>query len=357
MADVLVGMSGGIDSTMVAWLLKQQGHNVKAVTMSIWKPDRPFHGNPERDSCFGPSEKHDLGKIRALCEKIGIEHIALDISDVYENTILKYFRDEYLSGHTPNPCVFCNQKIKFGAMIDEAERAGIRFDYFATGHYARIEKQGGRYLLKRGKDLLKDQSYFLYRLSQQQLSRVLFPLGDYTKAEIRKMDAELGFHPGTQTESQDFYSGPYSDLLDVEPREGNIVDTSGKVLGKHNGMWNYTIGQRKGLGVSAPHPLYVVALHPERNEVVVGTEDQVIHCIVTASDVNWVSVDSIKEPMKAEAKIRSTGNPVPCTVSTLADGRICASFDLPVKAATRGQSLVVYSADTVLCGGIIDSAN
>lgn len=357
MSKVLVGMSGGIDSTVAAWMLKQQGHQVTGVTMSIWKPDRPFHGDPSRDSCFAPSEKHDITKTRALCDKLGIEHIVLDISDLYEQTVLKNFRDEYLSGHTPNPCVWCNQKIKFGAMVDIAREKGLDFDFFATGHYARIEKAGSRYALKKGLDEAKDQSYFLYRLSQNQLATTLFPLGSYTKSEIRKIDRENGFHPEDQSESQDFYSGPYSDLLEVEPKEGNIVDEKGNILGRHQGMWNYTIGQRRGLGVSADKPLYVIALNPQRNEVVVGYEDRTANMVVTAGQVNWVAVADLEKPVHATAKIRSAGAAVPCTVAKLEDGRISAVFDVPVKSATCGQSLVVYDDDTVLCGGIIDSAN
>jgi tRNA-specific 2-thiouridylase len=357
MQKVLVGMSGGIDSTVVAWMLKKRGYQVTGVTMSIWKPDRPFHGDPNRDSCFAPSEKHDIKKTKALCDRIGIEHIVLDISDLYEQTVLKNFRDEYLSGRTPNPCVWCNQKIKFGAMVDIAREKGLDFDYFATGHYARIEKLGERYALKKGLDAAKDQSYFLYRLSQKQLSTTLFPLGSYTKDQIRKIDLENGFHPENQTESQDFYSGPYSDLLGVEAKTGNIVDTKGKVLGKHNGMWNYTIGQRRGLGIAADRPLYVIALRPSRNEVVVGYEEDTKNTVVTAANVNWVAVSGLEKPVHATAKIRSAGNAALCTVTQLEDGRIQAVFDSPVNAATCGQSLVVYDNDTVLCGGIIDSAD
>ena len=364
MSEILVGMSGGIDSTVAAWLLKQQGHNVTGITMSIWKPDRPFHGDPNRDACFAPSEMHDISKTRDLCRKIGIQHIVLDISDEYERTVLKNFREEYLNGHTPNPCVWCNQKIKFGAMVDGARKAGLNFDFFATGHYARIEYRNGRYALMRGKDLSKDQSYFLYRLNQEQLGCTLFPLGNYTKTEIRKIDTELGFHPSDQTESQDFYSGPYSDLLDVQPAEGNIVDEAGRILGRHQGMWNYTIGQRKGLGVSAERPLYVIALNPERNEVVVGYEERTGNTMVTADQVNWVASTPQTGRLSGldnssgilSARIRSAGYPAPCSVNVLEDGRICASFERPVKSAACGQSLVIYDGDSVLCGGIIDSA-
>ncbi|MBR4426665.1 MAG: tRNA 2-thiouridine(34) synthase MnmA, partial [Spirochaetales bacterium] len=228
---VLVGMSGGIDSSVAAYLLKQQGHEVLGVTMSLWKEGRVFHGDFYKDACFSPNKEKEITETREICGKLGIEHTVLDISDLYESTVLRNFREEYLSGRTPNPCIWCNQKIKFGAMVEYARQAGLKFDKFATGHYARIEEKNGRFCLKRGIDPIKDQSYFLYRLSQRQLGSTLFPLGEMTKKEVREIDVKLGFHPQGHPESQDFYSGSYSDLLGVEPKSGDIVDTDGKVLG------------------------------------------------------------------------------------------------------------------------------
>ena len=357
MKRVLVGMSGGIDSSIAAYLLKKQGYHVSGVTMSLWKDGRAFHGDATKDACFSPNKKEEIDKAKAICDRLGIEHTVLDISDLYESTVLKNFRDEYLSGRTPNPCIWCNQKIKFGAMVEYAKAAGLQFDYFATGHYARIEQENGRFCLKRGLDPMKDQSYFLYRLSQRQLSTTLFPLGSMTKADVRAIDVELGFHPEGQSESQDFYSGSYADLLDVEPTPGDIVDTEGRVLGRHNGIWNYTIGQRKGLGVSAPKPLYVISLDVAKNRVVVGYEESTVNTTVRATNLNWVSVEELPSSIHASAKIRSTGTPVACEVSIDSQDRLCAVFDTPVKAATPGQSLVVYDSDKVLVGGIIDSVD
>ena len=357
MKRVLVGMSGGIDSSIAAYLLKKQGYLVSGVTMSLWKDGRAFHGDATKDACFSPNKKEEIDKAKAICDRLGIEHTVLDISDLYESTVLKNFRDEYLSGRTPNPCIWCNQKIKFGAMVEYAKAAGLQFDYFATGHYARIEQENGRFCLKRGLDPMKDQSYFLYRLSQRQLSTTLFPLGSMTKADVRAIDVELGFHPEGQSESQDFYSGSYADLLDVEPTPGDIVDTEGRVLGRHNGIWNYTIGQRKGLGVSAPKPLYVISLDVAKNRVVVGYEESTVNTTVRATNLNWVSVEELPSSIHASAKIRSTGTPVACEVSIDSQDRLCAVFDTPVKAATPGQSLVVYDSDKVLVGGIIDSVD
>ncbi len=350
-------MSGGIDSSVAAYLLKRQGHQVEGVTMSLWKEGRAFHGDFDKDACFSPNKEKEISETREICEKLGIRHTVLDISDLYESTVLKNFRDEYLNGRTPNPCVWCNQKIKFGAMVEYARAAGLDFDKFATGHYARIEQKGGRYCLERGKDPLKDQSYFLYRLSQRQLSGTLFPLGEMTKKEVREIDEKLGFHPQGHPESQDFYSGSYSDLLDVEPKAGDIVDTEGHILGRHNGIWNYTIGQRKGLGVSAPKPLYVISLDVAANRVVVGYEEHTVNTVVRASDINWVSVEDIPSPIHVSAKIRSTGTPVSCKVYVDGQDRLCAEFDTPVKAATCGQSLVIYDGDMVLAGGIISSVD
>jgi len=354
MEKVLVGMSGGIDSSVVAYLLKEKGYDVQGITMTMWNDHIPFRGDPHKDACFSPGEVEDVEKAKEICAKLGIPHTTLDVSAVYESVVLDNFRHEYLNGRTPNPCVWCNQKIKFGALVDYAREAGIEFDYFATGHYARIEKKGDRYCLKRGVDPRKDQSYFLYRLSQKQLSGILFPLGEMEKTQTKEIDHILGFHPVEQTESQDFYSGHYSDLLDVKPTPGNIVDTEGNILGQHDGIWNYTVGQRKGLGISAPRPLYVLSLDPKRNEVVVGYEEMTANTSVTASQINWVSITSFEDGLEAQAKIRSTGNPVPCKVFNAQDGTVKAVFSVPVKAATCGQSLVVYDGPYVLFGGIID---
>lgn len=355
--NIAVGMSGGIDSSVVAWLLQEQGHHVIGLTMTVWKNVSSF-SQAVGNSCFSPNKEEDLKKTKEICDKIGIEHRVLDCSDRYEETVLKNFRDEYLLGRTPNPCVWCNSKIKFGILLEYARSSGLMFDKFATGHYARTayNEVSGRWELLRGVDTHKDQSYFLYRLSQEQLASVLFPLGSMSKEEVRKLDVQLGFHREDQSESQDFYDGPYRDLLGVTDLQGNIVDKEGRIRGTHNGVWNYTIGQRRGLGVAAERPLYVTELRPETNEVVVGYEEETFHTKVTATQIVWSAVEAIPDGgLSACAKIRSTGEPKPGTV-TSNDEIICFEFEQPVKAATVGQSLVVYHEDKVLCGGIITHA-
>ncbi len=350
-------MSGGIDSSVAAALLKKQGYIVEGITMLIWAKDSPYPAPASSNSCYNPEKEEDIEEIRAICRKIGIPHHTVDCSALYESTVLRNFREEYMHGRTPNPCIWCNSKIKFGAMVEKA-RSLFDFDYFATGHYARIRKneESGRYELLKAVDRKKDQSYFLSRLTQEQLSSTLFPLGEMTKDEVRKIDVSLGFHREGMSESQDFYSGDYTDLLEVKDRSGDIIlaDT-GKTVGTHNGFWHYTIGQRRGLGVSYHEPLYVVALNPEKNEVVVGTEKYVRGLGVYCSSVNWVGALSFEKDKIYSAKIRSTSPGVPCKAEKSGDGFVL-SFSETVKAPTPGQSAVVYDGESVIASAIIDKA-
>lgn len=355
MKKVLVGMSGGIDSSVVAYLLKKEGYIVEGVTMLIWKEGMPHPSHINSNSCYHPEKKEEIADIERICSLIGIPHHTVDCSDLYEKTVLENFRSEYMHGRTPNPCIWCNSKIKFGAMVDKA-RSLFDFDYFATGHYARIKKneETGFYELLKAVDEKKDQSYFLSRLTQEQLSTTLFPLGDMTKEEVKKIDFSLGFHEEGQTESQDFYSGDYSDLLRVEDKEGSIVlAENGKVLGKHKGFWHYTIGQRKGLGVSYSSPLYVVSLNPEKNEVVVGTEEYLKGQGVECINVNWLCEENFEKDKVYSVKIRSTSPGVPALCKKSDDGFIL-TFSSSCKAPTPGQSAVVYDNNRVVASAIID---
>ena len=349
---VLVGMSGGIDSSVAALLLRDAGHEVVGVTMSIWREGNPFSGELRKNACFGPNEEEDIAEARRVSQLLGIEYHVLDCAAQYERIVLEDFRNEYLAGRTPNPCIWCNSLIKFGALPKIARESGIAFDRFATGHYARIEHADGRYLLKQAVDRRKDQTYFLYRLTQEQLSEVLFPLGALSKHEARDLCLEHGFFTEDKDESQDFYSGDYSDLLQTEPRKGPIVDREGTVLGEHDGYWNYTIGQRRGLKIAAERPLYVIALQAEKNEVVVGHLEETFKDALEAERMNWIGIRSLEGPMEVQAKIRSTGSAKPAIIEPKGD-HVAVRFAQPQKAVTPGQSVVFYQDETVLGGGVI----
>ena len=353
---ILVGMSGGVDSSVTALLLKQQGHEVIGATMAIWG-DRGVKEQlkdklPKRHgACFGPDEKEDIEGARKIAEEIGIPFYVFDCAKQYEEIVLDNFKKEYLSGHTPNPCIWCNSLIKFDVLPRLAKANGIDFDKFATGHYARVEQDGDRYILKRGINPKKDQSYFLYRLKQEQLSKIYLPLGGKTKEEIREIAAKCGLSVAEKPDSQDFYYGDYNELLGVEEKEGNIVDINGKILGTHKGIWNYTIGQRKGVGISSTEPLYVLELRKDTNEVVIGPKDKTMKDVLKASDLNWI-IEPAEKTFTAQAKIRSTQQPVGVT-ATVEGNELTVKFDDMQKSIAIGQSVVLYNDDLVLGGGII----
>ena len=348
---IAVGLSGGVDSTLTALLLKEQGHEVVGLTMALYNNDIP-NMKIAGDACYGPSEKQDIKDVQAWCKTQGIEHHVVNLSEAYKKTVLKYFRDTYLSGATPNPCIMCNAGMKFGLLIDEARKL-VDFDAFATGHYARIEKMSDGFVLKRGADAKKDQSYFLYRLSQDQLARTIFPLGTYTKQTVRELAKEKGLAVAEKADSQDFYAGDYTDLLQVEDKEGKIVLTDGKVIGKHKGFWHYTIGQRKGLGIAYPEPLYVVDLDAHHNRVIVGVESETKRTSCEVVQLVWGALAKGKKSFDCLVKYRSAGQLVPAKVSEKEKGVWQVDFVTPQKSLTPGQSAVFYQDDIVLGGGII----
>ncbi len=345
---VAVGLSGGVDSSVSALLLKEQGHDVVGITMKLW---RGQYKGGERDACFGAGEEKDIEEAAAFAHAIGIEYHVFDCSADYDRTIVRYFRETYLSGKTPNPCVFCNATMKFGLLPRLAAESGLAFDAFATGHYARVTRAHDRWILRRAADLKKDQSYFLYRLTQEQLARQLFPMGELKKSDVREIARRHGLSAAEKPDSQDFYAGDTNELIGEPDRPGNIVDTSGKVLARHTGFWHFTIGQRKGLGIGgAGEPYYVVDLNACRNEVVVGRANEAVRTSLTVANMNWVSLAPTKRPIACRVKVRSAGKLVPATLTDTT----CV-FPDGIAGVAPGQSAVFYgeNSEDLLCGGII----
>ncbi len=355
---ILVGMSGGVDSSVAAALLKAQGHEVIGATMSIWDKNQYFANMTGKEGCFSPHEEQDVAAAQSVCKTLNIPYYVIDCTEQYKKIVLSNFKSEYLAGRTPNPCVLCNATIKFNALPMAAKAQGLEFDKFATGHYAKLDfnAKNQRYQLFCGKDKQKDQAYFLYRLTQEQLAQILLPLGDYTKTEIREKAKSLGLAVSDKPDSQDFYTGDINDIIQAQPKVGNFVNRDGKILGKHNGFWKFTIGQRRGLGVSAEKPLYVLDLIPEKNEVVLGFSDETLQKGVIASAINWVSVNALDKPFDCTAKIRSSQKPVQVHVIPLEGNSLQIEFEDLQKALTPGQSVVLYDDDLVLGGGFIQSA-
>ena len=364
MERVVVGMSGGVDSSVAAAVLLEQGYEVIGATMLVWSP--PGVDMNYSDSCCGLSAAEDA---RRVCARLGIRHYTLDFKDVFYERIIRNYMEEYQRGRTPNPCVLCNEWIKFRALLDRARSLGA--EHVATGHYARIRfaEERQRWLLLRGLDQRKDQSYALYRLSQEQLSRTLFPLGELTKPQVREKAVSLNLPTAGKPDSQETCFVPNNDypallqlLVPETFRPGEIRATDGRVLGRHEGIANYTIGQRKRLNVGSPVPLYVTGIDPEENQVIVGTgQDAALYRTeVIAEDVNLIGIDSpadvLPEPMSVTAKIRYNSTDQPATLHfEHAEGalRMVARFAEPVRAVTPGQSLVCYQGEEIIAGGVI----
>jgi len=353
---VAVGLSGGVDSSVAAALLRDKGYEVTGICMKLWD-GTPLNAG-KRHACYGPNEVADIEDARRVAETLDMPFHLFDLSREYKSTVLDYFKKEYMSGKTPNPCIKCNQRIKFGELLEKAQEAGLQYDYFATGHYAKIEYSEAkkRYLLKKAKDLKKDQSYWLAFLSQKQLSRVLLPLGDYTKGEVRKMAEDYGLNTYEKHDSQDFFSGDHRELIEVTPNPGPIVDRSGNVLGTHKGIWCYTVGQRKGLGISSGKPLYVTKIDEEKNAVVVGPEEELARETLFATDFNCSAMDKLVQSMEVTLKVRYSQKAVEGVLSPIEDDKVYVKFKEPQLAITPGQAVVFYDKDIVVGAGIIEKS-
>ncbi len=367
---VAVGLSGGVDSAVAAALLVEQGFSVMGITMLIWSGSISLPAG-KKEGCFGPSEAEDVETCQKLCRDLGIEYRAIDLRAEYEARVLAYFRREYLAGRTPNPCIVCNSELKFGFLTERAQALGLEFEYFATGHYARIAKdETGASRLRAALDPSKDQSYFLYRLGPDRLAHTLFPLGELTKGRVREIAKGLGLAVADKAESQDFISGgDYSPLFArSDIRSGNIIDSEGRILGQHRGLPYYTIGQRKGLGIGAgstvdaetgdSEALYVTSLDPEKNQVVVGPSRGLFAESLMASDFRLYSGTKAEGiGIRGFAKLRQNQKPVACTFYILEGGAAQVDFDESQRALAPGQSVVIYDAEGfVLGGGIIEKA-
>lgn len=352
---ILVAMSGGVDSAVAALLLKQQGFETAGITMQLWSNDRAVSDND------APSElDENCRDAKKVADSLCIPHYSVAYGDTFRKSVIDRFISEYGEAKTPNPCVFCNKYIKFGVLLDKARALG--FDRLATGHYARIEKASdGKVLLKKATDKNKDQSYFLWSLSNEVLSSVAFPLGELTKDEIRQIASENALACAHRSDSQDICFIPNGDYVSfiqnnstLDSPCGNFIDLDGNVLGKHQGLIRYTVGQRKGLGIALGRPMFVGVKNAFDNTVTLCDDAQLYGDTLTAGNINLVACDRFDSPVRLEAKIRYRHTAAPATVEQISADKLLVKFDTPQRAIASGQSLVLYDGDTVVGGGIIE---
>ena len=353
---VVVGMSGGVDSSVAACLLKEQGYDVIGVTMQIWQEENPEEVE-ENGGCCGLSAVDDA---RRVAWSLGIPYYVMNFRKEFKESVMDYFVDEYLHGHTPNPCIACNRQVKWEALLARSMEIGA--DYIATGHYARVmQLPNGRYTIQNSVTAAKDQTYALYNLTQEQLSRTLMPIGAYTKEEIRQMAEDQGLEVAKKKDSMEIcfipdndYAGFIERTVENVPGPGNFVDKDGNILGRHKGITHYTVGQRKGLNLALGRPVFVTEIRPETGEVVIGDNEDVFSDYLVCGNVNWMAVDGLHgEEKTVMAKIRYSHKGAPCVIRELEDGRVECRFETPQRAITPGQAVVFYENDYVFGGGTI----
>lgn len=353
---VVVGMSGGVDSSVAAWLLKEQGYEVIGVTMQIWQ-DEDTETQEAAGGCCGLSAVDDA---RRVAMDLGIPYYVMNFKDEFRRHVIDYFVGEYREGRTPNPCIACNRYVKWESLLHRS--LGIGADYIATGHYARTERlPNGRYTVRKSVTEAKDQTYALYNLTQEQLARTLMPVGSYHKDEIRRIAQEQGLRIAHKPDSQEICFIPdhdYASFIEeytgspMEP--GNFVDLQGRILGRHRGICHYTVGQRKGLNLAMGHPVFVVEIRPETNEVVIGDGRDVLTDVLRCRKLNWMAIEGLEgQEREVTAKIRYSHRGAPCTIRQIGEDLVECRFHEPVRAVTPGQAVVFYEEDYVLGGGTI----
>ena len=355
MKKTMIAMSGGVDSSVAALLTKQAGDECIGVTMKLYHNEDV--GIEGQKTCCSLDDVEDA---RAVCRRLGMRFYVFNFTDCFKEAVIGRFVDAYRHGRTPNPCIDCNGYLKFGKLMQRMRE--LQMDYVATGHYARVEydRSSGRYLLKKGIDELKDQSYVLYMLTQEQLAHIRFPLGALTKDEVRRIAGENGFVNAGKRDSQDICFVPDGDYVKVieavtgeVSRPGEFVDRTGKVLGRHEGIIHYTIGQRRGLRLAAGERMYVTDISPEDNRVVLGKNEDLFQSELTADQVHLIACDRLEKPVRVTAKIRYRHREQPATAWQTAEGRLHVRFDEPQRAVTKGQAVVLYDGDSVVGGGMI----
>lgn len=348
---VVLGMSGGVDSSVAAYILKEEGYEVIGVTLSQIPHTEETDDN--EGGCCSISSVFDA---KGVADFLDIPHYVMNFRDLFEREVIDYFIDEYMEGRTPNPCLMCNKRVRFSEFLEKAK--GLGADYLATGHYAIVDKVNDRYLMKNSRDTRKDQTYFLHQMTQYQLKHTLFPLGGYTKDEIRAIGEKIGIITHDKPDSEEICFIPDDDhgrfikerVDDI--KVGNFVDTKGNILGQHKGIVYYTVGQRKGLGLSLGRRVFVKEINPENNTVVIGDEEELYNSKLYAEELNFIPFDNLSEPMKVKAKIRYSLHESDATISPHKNG-VYVEFKEPQRAITKGQAVVFYSDDVVVGGGII----